>query len=134
MNGKGDNAFEKSRKTALAALRDMEAAAKRTGDTKAVKQAKTADLARRYYRAREGKSIEAADVRLDELPALWRGLSRSYTPTAGRMEYYDSVFRRFAAFASAYAAEHGGTCDTLNTITPEIATAYFNEVRTQYAW
>ena len=134
VNGTGDAAFEKSRKAALAALRDMEAAAKRTGDTRAVKQAKTADLARRYYRAREGKSIEAAEIRLDELPALWRGLPRTYTPTAARMDYHDLVFRRFAAFASSYAADHGGKCDTVNTITPEIARAFFDEIRTQYAW
>ena len=133
-DGAGDAAFTKSRKAALSALAAMEKAAKRTGDTTAVKQAKTADIARRYYRAREGKSIEAVDTRLADLPKLWRARPRSYTPTVARMEYYDLVFRRFADFAKRFAVEHGGTCTTLNTITPEIATAYFDAIRAEYAW
>lgn len=134
VNGTGDAAFEKSRKAALAALEKMQAAAKRTGDTQAVKQAKTADLARRYYRAREGKSIEAVDTRLDELPALWRSLPRDTPATEARMKIYDATFKRFAAFASAYAKAHGGVCETLNTITPEMAAAWFDELRGTYAW
>ena len=77
-----------------------------------------------------GKAMK--DTRLDELPALWRSLPRDTPATEERMHIYDVTFRRFAAFAPKYAAEHGGgTCETLNTITPEIATAWFNELRDQ---
>lgn len=134
VNGKGDAAFEKSRKAAEAALRKMQAAAKTTGKSEAVRNAEAADLANRYYRARMGKSIKAVDTRLDELPGLWRSLPRETPATEERLRIYDATFKDFAKFAATYAAAHDGECETLNTITPEMASAWFDELRGEYAW
>ena len=124
VNGKGDQAFRDSRHAALVELGKMKLSA---GKMSAI------DREKRIHRMQTGKAMK--DTRLDELPALWRSLPRDTPATEERMRIYDATFKRFAAFASKYAAEHGGgTCETLNTITPEIATAWFNELRGAYAW
>lgn len=132
LSGTGDAAFEKSRAAALAALEGMRKAARTTGKTKAVKDAETADLVNRFHRARTGKAIES--TRLDALAALWRGMERNYTPTMERTVAAERTFKRFAAFAAAYCREHGGKCETLDEITPEIAAAWFKEISSQFAW
>jgi len=129
---RGDDAFEKSRAAALAALAKMRAAAKTTGDTQTVKDAKTADIQKRYYRARTGKSIKG--VRLCDLPELWAAQKRSYTPSENWQEAVGTWFRRFANFAARRAAEHGKRCATIDEITPEIATAWFDEIKGAFAW
>jgi len=132
IDGTGDADFEKSRAAALAAFADMKAKAKTTGDTQAVKDAKTADIQKRYYRARTGKSIKG--VRLIDLPELWAAQKRSYTPTANWQDAVGGWFRRFANFAARNAAERGKRCETINEITPEIATAWFDEIKGAFAW
>ena len=132
VNGEGDAAFAKSRATALAAFADMQAAAKTTGKTKAVRDAETADMVKRYHRARTGKAIEG--VALADLPELWRKIKRTYTPTDGWNAAVDTWFARFAAFATRYAAEHGTKCTAVNEITPEMAAAWFDEIKGAFAW
>ena len=132
LNGEGDAAFEKSRKAALAALAKMREAARVTGKTRAVKDAETADLVNRYHQARTGKAIES--TRLDALGELWRGLERNYKPTAERTQAAERTFKRFAAFAADHCREHGGKCETVDEITPELATAWFSSLRDEYAW
>lgn len=129
---KGDELFEKSRKSALLALKKMRSMAKTTGKSKAVKDAETADLVSRFYQARTGKTIESP--RLDSLPDLWRGLSREKTPTEQRNQISDATFKQFEKFAKAYCANNGGSCATVDEITPEIASAWFSEIRSKYAW
>ena len=92
VNGTGDAAFEKSRKAALAALAKMEAEAKTTGDTQAIKAAKTADMVNRYHRARTGRPIKSP--LLTELPDMWRGLARKRKPTAERTRAAEKTFTR----------------------------------------
>ena len=132
VNGKGDDAFERSREAARAALAKMMAAAKTTGDTQAVKAAKTADIQKRYYRARTGKSIKG--VRLIDLPNMWAKQKRSYTPTENWQDTVSVWFRRFANFAARKAAEHGARCEYVNEITDEIAAAWFDEIKGAFAW
>ncbi len=132
VNGKSDAAFAKSRAAALVALADMQAAAKTTGDTQAVKDAKTADMVNRYHKARTGKGIKSP--RLSNLPSMWIRLERNTTPTAERTRAATATFIRFAKFAKAYCRENGGACATVDEITPEIAAAWFNELKGAYAW
>ena len=132
LKGRGDAAFERSRKAALDALAEMREAARTTGKTKAVKDAETADLVNRFHRARTGKAIES--TRLDALPELWQGLERNYRPTAERIQAAARTFRRFAAFAADYCRAHGGRCETVDEITPELAAAWFSALRDEYAW
>ena len=132
LKGRGDAAFEKSRKAALAALAKMREAAKTTGKTKAVRDAETADLVNRYHQARTGKAIESP--RLDALADLWRGLARDTSPTAERTRAAVATFARFAKFAKGYCRENGGGCATIDEITPEIAAAWFADIRDAYAW
>lgn len=132
IKGRGDAAFEKSRRAALDALAEMREVAKTTGKTKVVKDAETADLVNRYHRARTGKAIES--TRLDALPELWQGLERNYRPTAERIQAAARTFRRFAAFAADYCRAHGGRCETVDEITPELAAAWFSALRGEYAW
>jgi integrase len=129
---KGDAAFEKSRKAALAALAKMRKAAKTSGKTKAVKDAETADLVNRYHQARTGKAIES--TRLDALWDLWQGLERNYKPTAERMQAAKRTFEKFAEFAGEYCRTNGGKCETLDEITKEIAASWFSALREEYAW
>ena len=123
VNGKGDQAFRDSRHAALVELKKMKLDA---GKLSAV------DREKRIHRMQTGKAMK--DTRLDELPALWRSLPRDTPATEARMLIYDKTFKRFADFAGKYAAEHGGVCETINTVTPEMAAAWFNELRTTYAW
>ena len=132
VNGTGDAAFAKSRAAALAALADLKAAAKTTGKTQAVRDAETADLLKRYYRLRTGTAIKA--VALADLPEHWRAIKRSYTPTKGWQAAIDTWFARYAAFAERYAAEHGTKCETINDVTPEMAAAWFDEIKGAFAW
>ena len=132
VGGKGDEAFEKSRKAALKALAEMEKAAKTTGKTQAVKDAETADMINRFHRARTGKAIESP--RLRDLPTLWNDLERTYTPTAERVRTARANFARFEKFARAYCRANGGNCDTIDEITDEIAKAWFASLKAEYAW
>ena len=80
-------------------------------------------LTRTLIESKTGQKID--DTRLDELPFKWRTLPRSYTPTEARMQNADRAFREFADFAK---------CTYLYEVTQDIATAYFNKVRSEYAW
>lgn len=132
VNGTSDDAFAQSRKAALAALAMMEKAAKTTGDTQAVKDAKTADIATRYFRARTGQSIKAPSI--SKMGEIWKGVMRTYEPTPERTRAAMATFKRFADFTRDYCAEHGGKCSTIAEITPELTSAFFKHIFAQYSW
>ena len=123
----GDAAFENSRNKAADALADMRKAAQTRGKSKAVKDAETADLVNRYHRARTGHAIESP--RLDALGELWDALARSRPPTAERSRNAHNVFTRFGTFARRWCGERGTRCATLDEITPELAAAWFDDLR-----
>lgn len=132
ISSRGDEAFEQSRAAALSALSKMRRAAKTTGDAKEVKEAKDAVQAARYYRARTGVSVKG--VRLKDLGELWAKQKRSYTPTENWKDAVQTWFARFAKFAAKHAAEHGKRCETVNEVTSEIASAWFDEIKSSFAW
>lgn len=113
--GEGDEAYRKSRDEALA---EMERLAKRTRDgTSAV------DREKRIFRLQTGHAVQ--EVKLADLPRLWRERPRTYTPTKEKMRAADMTFRRFTRFATNYAAKTGHECNTLETVTSEIALAFY---------
>ena len=111
----GDSAFEKSRVKAQAAFDNFQMERKQKGTAET--------LTRTLIESKTGRKVE--DVRLDELPARWRSISRNYTPTKSRCIVADAVFRRFADFAK---------CKYLYEVTPTIAADFFNEIKSTYAW
>ena len=123
VNGRGDEAFRESRRLALDALKKMKADAGKTS---------VVDREKRIHRLQTGKALK--ETPLSALPALWRALPRETPPTEERMKIYDATFKRFMKFAAAFTARNGGCCETVNTITPEIASAWFEDLKGSYAW
>lgn len=123
VNGRGDEAFRESRRLALDALKKMKADAGKTS---------VVDREKRIHRLQTGKALK--ETPLSALPALWRALPRETQPTEERMKIYDATFKRFMKFAAAFTARNGGCCETVNTITPEIASAWFEDLKGSYAW
>jgi len=123
VNGRGDEAFRESRARALEELHNLK---EKAGKTSAL------DREKRILRLQTGKTTD--DTPLARLPALWRTLPRETPPTEERMTIYDATFRRFMKFAAQYTAKNGGSCESVNTITPEIAAAWFEDLRQSYAW
>lgn len=115
LSEEGDAAFERSRARAQLEFEQFES-------TRMVKGS-AEHLTRTLIESKTGQKID--DTRLDELPLKWRTLPRSYTPTEARMQNADRAFREFADFAK---------CTYLYEVTQDIATAYFNKVRSEYAW
>ena len=122
LSSKGDALFEKSRKAAQKAFekwrREM--------------QKDPAELQRKAYKARTGESLDG--LPLARLYEKWQGQKRGYKPTDDWGGMVKKWFERFAAFAGTYAAKHGGRCETVNDITPELAGAWFDEIKRTYAW
>ena len=118
----GDAAFERSRKAAARALETWRREMRRN----------PAELQESAYKANTGKSL--AGVPFGELIEKWTGLKRQRPPTEERTEAARATFKRFGAFARRYAAAHGTRCETLNDITPEIAAAWFDEIKGEFAW
>ena len=119
---KGDAAFERSRAAAQRALdawrREM--------------RVNPAELQESAYRAHTGVSL--AGVPFAKLIDKWLALKRQNAPTAERVRSTRLTFKRFGDFARAFAAARGRRCETLNDITPEIAAAWFEKVKGEFAW
>lgn len=126
----GDADFERSRKAAQKAFEKWR---KET-------QADPATLQRKAYKARTGADLDGTPLAM--LAAAWRGLSRTYTPTEHKMKLYDATFARFETFVREYCAKWNAAhpnkqparCETINDVTPEMATAWFNDIRAAYSW
>ena len=122
LSAKGDVPFEDSRKAALKALEKV----------KREMQKDPAELQKKAYKVRTGESLDG--LPLAKLYKKWKKLMRSYNPTDGWSQIVKKWFERFTTFAGAYAAKHGGRCETVNDITPELASAWFEEIKGNYAW
>ena len=118
----GDEAFERSRK---AAQRAFDAWRKET-------RVNPAELQESAYKAHTG--ISGAGVPFPDLIKKWKELKRQRKPTAERTRNAEVTFKRFADFARAFAAENGKRCDSLNEITPAMASAWFDSIKDTYAW
>ena len=122
LSRKGDEAFERSRKSANKAL---EAWRKET-------RTNPAELQESAYKAHTGVSL--AGVPLPQLIDKWLGLKRQRKPTVERTRNARKTFQRFEKFARTFAASEGKRCDTLNAVTPKMAAAWFDSIKGEYAW
>lgn len=130
---KGSPAFERSRQAALKAFAEIQHNAnRRIAANRDLKAEAEAGLLKASYKVLTGEGMSS--IRLDELPAKWSALKRTYTPTQERTQNYTLSFERFAKFAARHATEQGKTCETINDVTPEIANAYFEHLKSNYAW
>lgn len=119
---KGDAAFEKSRKAAHKALERW----------RKESQHDPAELQRKAYKARTGDSLEG--VPLAKLADLWIKQKRTYTPTDNWKSAIKTWFDRFSTFAARYANEHNVKCETINDITPDLVSAWFDDLKSEFAW
>jgi integrase len=119
----GDAAFERSRRAAQKAFEAWKAESKTD----------PAEMVEKAYKARTGISLDG--VPLAKLAEKWVKQKRGYTPTKVWAQAVETWFKRFATFAAAYARAHGGKkCETINDITPEIAAAWFDDIKRTFSW
>lgn len=119
---KGDEAFERSRKEAIRVFNAW----------KKDIQSNPTDLQESAYKVRTGTSL--AGIPFSQLIDKWLSMKRQRIPSAGRVRITRSVFQQFGEFAHRYASKRGKKCYTLNDVTPEIASAWFESIRDEYAW
>ena len=119
---KGDEAFEKSRKEALKAFHAL----------KKETQLNPTDLQEKAYVVRTGISL--AGVPFNQLIDKWLEMKRQRIPTTERIRITRSTFQKFGDFAHNYALKKRKKCYTLNDVTPEIASAWFESIKNEYAW
>ena len=117
----GDLAFEKSRTLAEKALADY---LEKLHDDNA-----TEHILDSLVKMKAGQKYE--DVKLTDLGVRYRARPRAKKPTERYLSTIDKVFADFAAFAYNKSNK---TCTTLAKITPEIATAFFEEIKKKIAW
>ena len=122
LTGQGDAAFERSRKAAQKAF----AAWRRES------QKDPAELQRKAHKARTGEDLEG--LPLSKLFANWQIVSLGKTPTPGWSAMVKGWFDDFTTFAQSEARKHHKKCETVNDVTPEIASAWFNEIKAKFAW
>ena len=122
LSAKGDAAFERSRRAAQKAFRKWR--------TEAGKD--PADLQRKAYKARTNTDLEGLPLAF--LYKRWIGIKRERKPTEGWKDMMKTWFERFAEFASKEAKRHHARCETVNDITPEIAGAWFDDIKKNYSW
>ena len=123
LKAKGDDGFEKSRRAAQKAFEAWRKDIQRD----------PAEMVEKAYKARTGISLDG--VPLVKLAENWKKQKRGYTPTARWVQMIETWFSRFAMFAGAYARTHGGKkCETVNDITPEIAAAWFDDIKKTFSW
>ncbi len=122
LSAKGDAAFERSRKAAQKAFEKW----------RKENHEDPAELQRKAYHARTGEDLNG--VPLASLYVRWCKVKRERKPTEGWQKMIGKWFGRFAAFAGNYARRNRTRCETINDITPEIAEAWFEEIKKTYSW
>lgn len=85
LKDEGNPAFESSRGAAKKELEGIMSQAREKGSA--------AHLTERLIKARTGKTVEY--VKLADLPARWRSLSREEKPSAEWLKWCDTIFKRF---------------------------------------
>lgn len=121
---KGDPAFERSREAAEEAFRDLV-----YGDGK---KRRSLERLENERRALTGQGFGRTS--LSSLYRRWLGIARQKEPTEIRKGIAKTTFSGFAAFADTFARKRGGVCSSLEDVTPEMAAAYFEKLKMQYAW
>lgn len=123
-NAKGDEAFERSRDEAEKAFLAL---VKDDG-----KRRRSLERLENERRALTGQGFGRTP--LSALFAKWSAIKRQKPPTEIRRGIAKTTFSGFAAFADTFARKRGKTCSSLEDVSPEMAAAYFEKLKGQYAW
>ncbi len=68
-------------------------------------------------------------------PKIWKNnVIRAKDPSSAWSKMVKNWFGVFAEFAQKEANKHHKRCETVNDVTPEIASAWFNHIKTTYTW
>lgn len=122
LNLKGDEAFEKSRKAALRAFAAWQREC----------QKDPAELQRKAYRARTGEDL--GGLPLSKLYDNWKNLIRDKSPTETWHGVVQTWISSFVKFCQDEAKERKTKCETVNDVTPEIAAAWYENLKANFAW
>lgn len=122
LTAKGDAAFERSRKAAQKVFEKWRKECHKD----------PAELQRAAYHARTGEDLNG--VPLANIYGRWCKVKRERKPTEGWQNMMRKWFERFATFAGNYARHNGARCETINDVTPEIAAAWFEDIKKTYSW
>jgi len=123
LTGTGDADFERSRKAAEKAF----AAWRRET------QRDPAELQAKAYKARTGESLEG--LPLAKLYDYWRNnVIRAKTPSETWCGVIKNWLSQFAAYCRTEASQHKKRCETANDVTLEIASKWFEHIKSAYAW
>lgn len=122
LSKQGDAAFERSRRQAEKAFKKWQSLSKKS----------KGEIEEKAYRAKTGEKVGGEP--LSKLGELWDNLMRDKSPTAGWAKVAHTWFRRFETFAGEYAKDKGNVCEYINEITPEIAKAWFADIRAKHSW
>lgn len=123
-SAKGDKAFERSREAAEKAFIELV-----KGDGK---RRKSLERLENERRALTGQGFGRTS--LSALFSKWSAIKRQKPPTEIRKGIAKTTFSNFAAFADTFARKRGKTCASLEDVSPEMAAAYFEKLKGQYAW
>ena len=119
---KGDAAFERSRK---AAQKAFEAWRKES-------QKDPAELQAKAYKARTGEDL--GGLPLTKLYSNWKNLMRDKSPTETWCGVVETWISSFVAFCRSEAEKRHARCETVNDVTPEIASAWYESIKADFAW
>ena len=122
LTAKGDQAFEKSRKAAQKAF----AAWRREA------QKDPAELQRKAYKARTGEDL--GGLPLSKLYDNWKNLIRDKSPTETWHGVVQTWISSFVRFCQGEAQKRHKKCETVNDVTPEIASAWYEDLKANFAW
>lgn len=123
-DARGDDAFEASRKEAERAFNALI-----KGDGK---RRKTLEKLENERRALTGQGFGRTS--LASLFPKWEALMRQHPVTDNRREMVRATFSSFATFADTFARKNGKSCTALEDVTPEMAGAFFEKIKTSCAW
>lgn len=123
-NAQGDAKFEKSRAEAEKAF---DALVKGDG-----KRRRSLERLENERRALTGQGFGRTPIA--SLFAKWSAIKRQKQPTEIRRGIAKTTFSAFASFADTFARKRGKTCSALEDVSPEMAAAFFEKLRGQYAW
>ena len=120
---KGDKQFEQSRKAAQKAFETWRREC----------QKDPAELQAKAFKARTGEDLEG--LPLSKLYDYWRkNVIRAKTPSETWCGVMKNWLSRFTSFCQAEARAHNKRCETANDVTLEIASRWFEHIKSSYAW
>ena len=122
LSATGDEAFERSRK---AAQKAFEAWRREV-------QKDPAELQAKAYKARTGEDL--GGLPLSKLYANWKNLMRDKSPTETWCGVVKTWLASFVKFCEGEAKRRNTKCETVNDVTPEIAAAWYEHIKAEFAW